>query len=164
MSSRPVIIGYDDTPASEQALRAAVPLLAPHSVLVVVVWEAGKALDLATLPIRGFEMPPTVVDLRGGFELDQAVYEAAERVAQHGAALAKAAGLDAESRVVANEATVADTLTRLAGEVDSPAVVIGAHGLRPVGETLLRVTARDLVERAPCPVVVVPEQKRKHDE
>jgi nucleotide-binding universal stress UspA family protein len=163
MRSRPVIIGYDGTPAAEQALRGAVPLLVPHAVLVVVVWEAGKAFDLATLPVSGFEPPPTLVDLRGGFALDRAVHEAAERAAQHGAALARAAGLDAQSLVVADEVTVADTLIRLAREYDSPAIVVGTHGLRPIGEVLLGSTSRDVVERAPCPVVVVRDRQRDHD-
>jgi nucleotide-binding universal stress UspA family protein len=155
MSSRPVIVGYDGTPASERAVRETATLLAQHPVLVVVVWEAGKALDLATLPIRGFEPPPTIVDIRGGFELDQAVHKAAERTAQRGEALAKAAGLDARSMVVADDVTVADTLVRLAREFDSPAIVIGAHGHNALSELLLGSTSRDVVRRAPCPVVVV---------
>jgi nucleotide-binding universal stress UspA family protein len=155
MRSRPVIVGYDGTPASERALREAATLLAPHPVLVVVVWEAGRAFELATLPIRGFEPPPTVVDIRTGFELDQAMYEAAERTAQHGEALARAAGLEAESLVVADDVTVADTLVRLARDLDSPAIVVGAHGHRALSELLLGSTSRDVIQRAPCPVIVV---------
>jgi nucleotide-binding universal stress UspA family protein len=158
MSSRPVIVGYDGTPASERALRETAALLAQHPVLVVVVWEAGKAFDLATLPIRGFEPPPTVLDIRTGFELDQAMYEAAQRTAQHGEALARAAGLDVESLVVADDVTVADTLIRLAREFDSRAMVVGAHGHRPLSELLLGSTSRDVVRRAPCPVMVVRDQ------
>jgi nucleotide-binding universal stress UspA family protein len=158
MSSRPIIIGFDGTPASERALREAGTLLAPRPALVVVVWEAGRAFELATLPIRGFEPPPTVVDIRTGFELDQAMYEAAQRTAQHGEALAREAGLDAESMVVADDVTVADTLIRLAREVDSPAIVVGAHGHRALSELLLGSTSRDVIQRAPCPVMVVRDQ------
>jgi nucleotide-binding universal stress UspA family protein len=164
MNARPIIIGFDGTPASERALREAAPLLAPHPVLVVVVWEAGRAFELATLPIRGFEPPPAVLDIRTGFELDQAMYEAAQRTAQHGEALARQVGLDAESLVVADDVTVADTLIRLAREYDSPAIVIGTHGHRALSELLLGSTSQDVIRRAPCPVMVVrgqiPERKR----
>jgi nucleotide-binding universal stress UspA family protein len=158
MSSQPVIIGFDGTPASERALREAAALLAPRPAIVVVVWEAGRAFELATLPIRGFEPPPTVVDIRVGFELDQAMYEAAQRTAQHGEALARDAGLDARSMVVADEVTVADTLIRLAREFDSPAIVVGAHGHRALAELLLGSTSQDVIRRAHCPVMVVRHQ------
>jgi nucleotide-binding universal stress UspA family protein len=159
-----VIIGFDGTPASERALRESAKLLAPHPVLVVVVWQAGAALDLATLPIRGFEPPPTVVDLGPGFELDQAVYAGAEQTAQHGKALARAAGLDAESLVVAIDVTVAGTLVRVAREFDSPGIVVGAHGHHALHELLLGSTSRDLIEKAPCPVIVVRGQNSAGDE
>jgi nucleotide-binding universal stress UspA family protein len=164
MSSRPVIVGFDGTPASERALRESANLLAPHPVLVVVVWEAGAALDLATLPIRGFEPPPTVVDIGPGFELDQAMYEGAQRTAHHGEALARAAGLDAESLVVAIEVTVAGTLIRVAREFDSPAILVGAHGHHALHELVLGSTSRDLIEKAPCPVIVVRNQKSAEHE
>ncbi|GAA1815029.1 universal stress protein [Planosporangium flavigriseum] len=164
MSSRPVIVGYDGTPASDRALRASAPLLAAHRVLVVVVWAAGAALDLATLPVRGFEPPPTVVDLDQGFKLDQAMYEGAQRTARHGEALARAAGLDAENLVVAIDVTVAGTLIRVAREHDSPAIVVGAHGHHALHELLLGSTSRDLIEKAPCPVVVVGGQKSAENE
>ncbi|HEV7897747.1 MAG TPA: universal stress protein [Planosporangium sp.] len=163
MPSRPVIIGFDGSPAAERALREAAALLAPCPALVVVVWEAGYAFELATLPIRGFEPPPTVVDIRAGFERDQRMYEAAQRMAQHGEEMARQAGLEAESLVVADEITVADTLLRLAREFDSRAIVVGAHGHRAITELLLGSTSQEVIRRAPCPVVVVRGQRRERD-
>jgi nucleotide-binding universal stress UspA family protein len=155
MHSGPVIIGFDGSPASERAVRETATLLAPRPALVVVVWEAGRAFELAQLPIRTLDMPPTSLDIRTAFEVDQAMYEAAQRLAQRGAGLAEDAGLEAEGLAVADDVTVADTLVRLAGELDAQAVVIGAHGDRAIGELLLGSTSRDVVARAPCPVVVV---------
>ncbi|MGC9671248.1 universal stress protein [Planosporangium sp. 12N6] len=158
MSSRPVIIGFDGSPAAEHALREAAALLAPHPALVVVVWEAGRAFELATLPIRALEEPPAVLDLRTGFVLDQAMYEAARRTARYGEVLARDAGLDAKSMVVADEGTVADTLIRLARENDSPAIIVGAHGHRTISELLLGSTSQDVIRRAHRPVLVVRDQ------
>jgi nucleotide-binding universal stress UspA family protein len=76
-------------------------------------------------------------------------------MAQQGTARARSMGLPAESLVVADESSVADTLVRVAGEQDAAALVIGAKGHRAVSEVLLGSTERDVVRQAPCPVVVV---------
>src|SRR5215211_999060 len=139
MRAGPVIIGYDGTPPAEQALREAADLLAPRRVLVVVVWEAGRAFELAEMPIRVLEAPPTALDVRTAFEVDKAMYEAGEQLAANGAALAKDLGLDAEGLAVADDITVADTLVRLAREFDAAAApaAVGRWGAagRPAGRS-----------------------------
>jgi nucleotide-binding universal stress UspA family protein len=92
------------------------------------------------------------------------MYEGAQRTAHHGEALARAAGLDAESLVVAIEVTVAGTLIRVAREFDSPAILVGAHGHHALHELVLGSTSRDLIEKAPCPVIVVRNQKSAEHE
>jgi nucleotide-binding universal stress UspA family protein len=153
VAAGPVLIGFDGTSASERALRETAALLAPRRAVVVVVWEAGRAFDLMEVPT--LDLPPAGVDVRAAFELDQAVYEQAQRMAQHGAALARELGLDADGLAVADEVSVADTLVRLAKEYDSQAVVVGSHGHSPLGELLLGSTTRAVLKHAECPVVVV---------
>lgn len=155
MRSGPVLIGFDGSPAAERAIEEAADLLAPRRVLVVVVWEAGRAFELAELPTLTPASPPIAMDIRTAFEVDKAVYEAAQRTAERGAALAKERGFDAEGLAVADDLTVADTLIRLAREQDAQAIVVGAHGHGAVSELLLGSTSRDVVKRSPCPVVVV---------
>jgi nucleotide-binding universal stress UspA family protein len=163
LTSRPVVIGFDGTPAAERAVRAAGALLAPRHALVVVVWEAGRVFEYAELPVATLGMAPVAVDIRTAMELDQAMYDAAQQMAQRGAALAKEAGLDAQGLAVADDVTVADTLVRLAQERDAQAVVVGTHGHGVIGELLLGSTSRGVVKRAPCPVVVVRgEEKSRH--
>jgi nucleotide-binding universal stress UspA family protein len=155
VASGPVIIGYDGSPASERALRESAVLLAPRPALVAVVWEAGAAYELAEAPPSVVGIPPVPLDVRTAAELDQRMYEGAQRLAQQGAALARDVGFEAEGLAVADELTVADTLVRLAQERDAQAVVVGSRGHRGLGELLLGSTSQGVIRRAGCPVVVV---------
>jgi nucleotide-binding universal stress UspA family protein len=151
----PVVIGYDGSAVADRALAETAGLLAPHPALVVVVWEAGRAFESAW-PV-GLEVPVPVIDVRAALELEQAVYEAAERMARQGAGLAISMGLQADSLVVADEVSIADTLIRVARERDAPALVVGAHRHGALSEVLLGSTSRDVVRHAPCPAIVVRE-------
>jgi nucleotide-binding universal stress UspA family protein len=155
----PVVIGYDGSPGADRALAEAAGLLAPRTALVVTVWEPGRAFESAW-PV-GLEVPVPVVDLRAALELEQAAYESAERTARQGAGRAMSMGLQAESLVVADETSVADTLIRVAEERDAPALVIGAHRHGALSEVLLGSTSRDVVRHAHCPTIVVRAADRR---
>jgi nucleotide-binding universal stress UspA family protein len=155
MRTGPIIVGFDGTRAARQALSEAATLLASRDVLVVVVWEAGRAYELAEISSSALDLPGAPLDLRTPVELDQAEYESAQRLAEQGTQLARDAGLTADGLVVAGEGSVADTLVTLAEERDAPAVVLGAHGHGTVSEILLGSTTRDVLHRAGCPVVIV---------
>jgi nucleotide-binding universal stress UspA family protein len=155
MSSGPVLIGFDGGPASQRAVHEAATLFAPRRALAVVVWEAGQAFALTLLPTRAFDVPLGSPDLRTAVELDKAMYEEAQRLARWGVQLAIDGGLEAEGLVVADDLTVADTLMRLAKERDAAVVVVGTHRHGRLAELLLGSTARSVIERAPCPVLVV---------
>jgi nucleotide-binding universal stress UspA family protein len=118
MGSGPVVIGFDGSPSAERALREGGKLLTPRAALVLVVWEAGLALHALEIPTASVGLPPVPVDLRAGLELEQAMYERAQRLAQHGVELAREVGLEAEGLAVADEVTVADTVVRVAQERD----------------------------------------------
>jgi nucleotide-binding universal stress UspA family protein len=155
MHSGPVVIGFDGTPTAERALRESAALLAPRPALVVVVWEAGRAFELLTLPTRALELPPVSVDLRVALEAEKAAYENAERLAEQGAMLASELGYQAEGLAVADEVTVAETLLRVAAERDSQALVLGSHGRRGLTAALLGSTSKSVIDKATRPVVIV---------
>jgi nucleotide-binding universal stress UspA family protein len=145
----PVVIGYDGSPASECALRAAA-VLAPDRAVVVVVWEPALPFEIIGAP----SMPPAPIDIRTALEVDEKLYDAAQRLAERGAAMAREAGFSAEGLAVADDVTAAATLVREATERDAPALVVGSRGHTPLAEALMGSTARDVVRRAPCPVLV----------
>lgn len=153
----PIVIGYDGSPTSEHALRDGGALLAPRPALVVVVWEAGLGFGALELPTTSVGLPPAPIDVRAALEIEDATYERAQRLAQHGAELARQAGLEAEGLAVADELTVAETLVRLARERDAAALVVGRRGHRGLAKALLGSTSEGVIRKAPCPIVVVPE-------
>ncbi len=155
MRSGLVIIGHDGSTTSEHALREAAALLAPGRALVVVVWEAGAAYEWMELPAATVGIPPAPIDMRTAAEVDRALYERAQRLAEQGAATAREAGLDAEPLVVADDVTVADTLVRLAEEREAQAIVVGAHRHGRLSELLLGGTSQGVIRKAPRPVLVV---------
>jgi nucleotide-binding universal stress UspA family protein len=157
MATGPVLVAFDGTPASADAVRESGALLAGRPALVLVVWKAGLAFELMELPTSTIGLPPAPIDVRTAMETKQALYERAQRLAEQGAALARDAGFEAESLVVAEEVevTVAETIVRVARDRDAQAVVVGAHGHGRVAEVVLGSTTRDVIRHAPCPVVVV---------
>jgi nucleotide-binding universal stress UspA family protein len=154
LRSRPLIIGFDGTPRSELAVREAAALFAPRAALVVVVWEAGRSFEAATLPVKALELPHAAIDMRTAFEAERASYEAAQRLADQGEELARQTGLEAEGLAVADDVSVAETLVRLAGERDAQALVIGAHWHGEHRRLVLGSTLSGVLRRAPCPVLV----------
>jgi nucleotide-binding universal stress UspA family protein len=156
--SGPVVIGYDGSQASLHAVREAGALLTGRPALVVVVWQQGIAFELQELPtVSG--LPPASIDVRTALEIEDALYERSQRLAEQGAHVAREAGFEAEPLVVADdvEVTIAQTLVNVARERDAQAIVVGAHGQGRMSEILLGSTSRDVIRRALCPVVVVRE-------
>lgn len=144
------VVGYDGSPASERAVMEATPILAAGRVLVVTVWEPGIGFTLVDPGLA-----PAPIDIRAALEVDEAMYERAQHLAEQGAQLARKAGVDAEGLAVADELSVTGTLLRIVREREASAVVVGSHGHRGVRELLLGSTTRDLIRDADCPVVVV---------
>jgi nucleotide-binding universal stress UspA family protein len=152
----PLLIAYDATPASERALRAAAELLAGRPALVLVVWKAGLAFEAIELPAASIGLPPAPLDVRTALESEERLYEGARRAAEHGAAVARELGLDAEPLVVADDpdTPVAETIVGFARERGAQAIAAGSHAHGPIVGSIVR----GLIREAPCPVLVVRER------
>jgi len=161
----PLLVAYDGTPASTYALWEGGTLLGGRRALVVTVWKPGLGFELMELPTATLGLPPAQLDIRTALEIDRQGYEAAQRMAERGAALAREAGFEVEGLAVAEEVeiTIAETILHVAVERDSEAIVVGIEGRGRRGDVILGSTARDIVRHAPCPVVVarMPPEKTK---
>ncbi|MET7397458.1 universal stress protein [Dactylosporangium sp. NPDC005572] len=152
----PVIIGYDGSEPAERAIRESAALLSAHPAVVVTVWEPGRAYEAATLPIMGFDIPPTAVDFRAATEAELRLRQAMQETAQRGAQLARESGYaSAQGLAVADDLTVADTLLRVADEQSARGLVVGRHGHRRLTEALLGSTSSRLIHKSTRPVLVV---------
>jgi len=151
----PLIIGFDGTPASVQAVQEAGALFAPKPALVVFVWAAGRSFEEATLPeTGGLEEPGGVLDFGNAFDVERAASEQAQQVAEQGAELARKAGLRADALTVPHEETLADELIKVAREHDAAALVVGMHEHRRLTRPGPGKTLTSLLHGAPCPVLV----------
>ncbi|MEA2475425.1 MAG: hypothetical protein QOE06_3340, partial [Thermoleophilaceae bacterium] len=92
MRGGPLVIGFDGTSASEQAIREAGDLLHGHSALVVVVWYRGVGFEVATVPPGPIGLDPPIIDVHQAAQLDEAMFEHAQKLSQRGAQLAADAG------------------------------------------------------------------------
>jgi nucleotide-binding universal stress UspA family protein len=153
----PVVIAYDGSPAAEHAVREAGALLAGRPAVVVVVWKAGLGFEVVEPPTSSIGIPPASLDIRTALDVDRAMMERAERLAQKGAGIAHDSGFEAEGLAVADDmdTPVAETIVDVARERDAQALVVGAHGHGRLEEVLLGSTSREVIRLAPCPVVVV---------
>jgi nucleotide-binding universal stress UspA family protein len=144
-----VVIAYDGTAAAEIALIESAALLAPREAVVVTVWKQDIGLRAIDPPEN---LPPATLDVRMAGEVDQAMAERARRLAEHGAALAREAGLDAVGLAVAEEVEVpvSDTVVDVAEKRRAAVIAIGSHGH---GGSVGSIS-RDVIRHAHCLVLV----------
>jgi nucleotide-binding universal stress UspA family protein len=147
----PVIIGFDGSDIAERAIRTAAAVLRPHAVLVVAVHEAGIVFQ----GYAGVDIQAVPSDLQAAAEVDEALFEGARLGAGRGAEIAREHGLAAEPLVAAAEGSVGGTLVRIARQRDASVIVVGAHRYGRMERLFLGSTSREVLEHAPCPVLVV---------
>jgi nucleotide-binding universal stress UspA family protein len=123
----PIVIAYDGTPASAYAVLEAAVLLSGRRALVVTVCKPDLAAGLVSLRAATMGLPPAELDVHSAQDVAHQLREAAQRTADQG---------------------------RVALENDSQAIVVGIEGRGRLGEVLLGRTSRDIIRRAPWPVVV----------
>lgn len=140
-----LLLATDFSPAADaaliQALELAVALrcdLEIFHVHPVSVTPVVPALELASIPPSAKEIAEGEMQL-------------AERVAQ-----AKAAGVACEGQTAFGSAP--EEVATRAAATRPRFIVVGTHGHSPVRRALLGSVAERIVERAPCPVLVVPSR------
>jgi nucleotide-binding universal stress UspA family protein len=151
---RPVVVAYDGSRESEQAVRAAATLFGDRRLVLVSVWEPGLALAMTAPPDQFSGLAYTPPDAATMAMVDRAQRDHAETTAAAGAVLARTMGATADAHPVPDELDIAETLAAVADEQDAAAVVVGSRGLGRM-KGLLGSTSQGLLHRTRRPVVVV---------
>ena len=138
-----VLIGVDDSPYSKAALE----------FVKSATWPKGTRFHVVSASPPVFIGPGEVAAAGAITELIQTQEKYHRGLAEAGAAALKAAGLDAEARIVPTDPRGA--LIDEAKRVRSDLVVVGSHGRSGIGKLLLGSVASHVVTHAPCSVLVV---------
>jgi nucleotide-binding universal stress UspA family protein len=158
--SAPVLIAYDGSELSQEAVRHAADLFAGRAAMVVTVWEPGLAAAAAGVPdaLGMGSLPPDPATLEA---VDRAQHDHAATVSAEGAELGRSLGLAAEAHAVPDEVDVADTLLEIARENGAAVVVMGSHGVSGLRSRVLGSVSRRLIEHGDLPVLIVRERSAR---
>jgi nucleotide-binding universal stress UspA family protein len=147
--SQPVLFCYDGSDGSKTALSAAAGLIKPAEAVVLVVWMPA-AVQLA-------RAGSFVVAVPNEGEVDEEEAAIAQRIADEGAAAARARGYDATARVAQGNESVVKTIDEVAQEIDAGLIVCGQRGRGAVGSALLGSVSHALATHTKRPVLIAPQ-------
>ena len=155
MSPPTLLLAYDGSPGAAAAVRAAGSLFPGATALVANVQREPATLAQAAALAR-IAAPDDVIT--GGLAaLDRGAEDEAKAIVAHGAAVASAAGLRAETAIVGASGAPWRGIRRLARERDAAIVVCGSRGLGPFSRAAIGSTSSGLLHHADRPVLVVPD-------
>ena len=137
----PVVLAYDGSEASGQAIEAAGRLLGGRAAVVVHAWEP--------LYHRSIELVP---------DLQRALAGEATATTEKGVAAARAAGLDAIGDTVESDHGAWQAVAAAARSHGASLIAMGSRGLGSVRSVLLGSVSSGLIQNAELPVLVVPAQ------
>lgn len=153
MNPRPILICYDGSEDSKQAVARAGDLFPGQPAIVLHVWEPLK--DVASVP----PVPGLYGTLEAGLEeMDRIGDEVSQRTAEEGAERATGAGLKAEPLSVSAPGRAWRNILKVARDRDALVVVVGQRGIGGAERALLGSVSTAVVHHADRPVVVVPAE------
>lgn len=158
----PLVVAYDGSAASRQAVVASATLMGSFPMLVVTVWEEGLAYVAPPIASDQMAMAP-MVNPAVVIDVDREMHQHAERISRDGAELARSLNVTADPLAVSDEGSIPATILRVASERHAVAIVVGSRGLSGLRSRLEGSTSKRLLKRASCPVIVVHESDQPQD-
>jgi nucleotide-binding universal stress UspA family protein len=147
-----LLIAYEGSADAKAAVTLAGHLFDGSTAVVLTVWEG-----FSEVVSRASAGASSTFDFE---QIDAQCAQWARERAAEGAGHARAAGLQAETRVVERRASIAATILEEAEAADAELVVLGTRGLSGVKSLLLGSVSRAVLQHAPLPVLVAPSAAR----
>lgn len=145
-----LMIAYDGSQNAKRAVHYAGRFLSADRAVVLTVWEPMRSgSDTVSIDLDG---PP---DLPDEDDLDIAFADA-QRTNDEGADLARRAGLNAETLVIAVSGTVWRTIIDAADKLDADLIVTGTRGTTGVRSLIQSSVADRVLRHGGRPVLIVP--------
>lgn len=148
------IVGYDGSENARAAVRAAARLLAPREVRIEAVWTPfARTTGVSAIGA------PVAVASRAAEQIDGEQATTAAHIAEEGARVAAAEGLEAGSEAVQAAGSVWLTLVERAELTGASMLVFGSRGRSGLEAALLGSVSTGAVHHGSTPVLVVPPAK-----
>jgi nucleotide-binding universal stress UspA family protein len=141
-----ILVGVDGSPESKRTADFVAELAAPMKASLVLVYVAARPVPLG---------PETYAQGLAQWELAEREYGAS--VLREMAARCRQAGVAVETRMEAGPP--AETIAKLAAEVDADLVAVGHRGRGAVTRLLLGSVADRLAQISPRPVLICREER-----
>lgn len=151
-----VLIAYDGSDQSQDAIRYAARLLSTRRVYIVTAWEpiyrqAARAAGVGGLATGGQGISDDPAD----YASDPAYLDATE-ISHAGVALAKELGFETEPYLVESSTAVWSAIVEAAQKLNVDLIVAGTRALSGWRALLQSSVSDNLVKHAGCPVLIVP--------
>lgn len=150
-----VLIAYDGSAAAQAAVQTAARVLAGREAVVLTVF--GPVVSMEGMPRAARVAVSDEVIREGTARLRQEAEREATVVAEEGAALAVAAGLEARAATRVRTGSAWSAVLAYTREREAELVVCGARGRGALARIALGSTSSGLVHHADRPVLVVPD-------
>jgi nucleotide-binding universal stress UspA family protein len=149
METQPLLVCYDGSDGAKAALEAAAAAFAPHRAVVACYW-----MPFAASTRRfGLDIRELVQDAD---EVNRKEAALAAALAEEGAELARAAGLDADGQGIEIDGPIDEAILSHADDIDAAAIVLGSRSRSAIRSLLLGSIANEIAQRAPRPVYLAP--------
>jgi len=154
-ADQPVVLCFDGSRDARFALQTAAGLFSDRRTIVLTVWQPFSSTQSGMLGEPFAMLNP--------IELDRKAAAEGERIADEGARLARAAGLDAEAVAVKASAPIWQMIVQAAASFNASVIVLGSRGLGGLRAMVFGSVSSAVMHHADRPTLVARRSTVGHE-